>query len=63
MNIKLRAAREKLGKTQEQVAAESRVSERVYQSYEYDKSEPKVRTAIRIAKALNSSVEALFSQE
>ena len=56
----LRAAREQSGKTQAQVAKEANVSERIYQEYEYDKSEPGVRTAIRIAKALDSTVENLF---
>ena len=59
----LRAAREASGKTQAQVAKEADVAERMYQEYEYDKSEPGVRTAIRIAKAVNSSVEELFGPE
>lgn len=58
--MKLRAAREQSGKTQAQVAKEIGIAEAVYQRYEYDKSEPGVRTAIRIAKALNSTVEQLF---
>jgi len=60
MNMELRAARERSGKTQMQVAKEAGVSEQAYQRYEYDKREPGVRTAIRIAKALNSTVEKLF---
>lgn len=52
MNTKLRNAREKSGKTQAQVAAETGIAEQMYQRYEYDKSEPGVRTAIRIADAL-----------
>lgn len=51
--MKLQAAREKSGKTQAQVAKEADVSERMYQSYEYGQNEPGVRTAIRIADALN----------
>lgn len=62
MNIKLRAAREKSGKTQAQVAKVAKVAERLYQDYEYDKREPGVRTAIRIAKALNDTVEHLFGE-
>lgn len=58
--MKLRAAREASGKTQAQVAKEANVSERIYQEYEYDKSEPAVRTAIRIAKALKTTVEKIF---
>lgn len=58
--MELKAAREKSGKTQAQVAKEAGVAERAYQSYEYDKVEPRVRTAIRIAQALETTVEALF---
>ena len=60
MGMKLKAAREASGKTQAQVAKEAQIAERLYQDYEYDKREPGVRTAIRIARALNSTVEALF---
>ncbi len=59
----LKAAREKSGKTQAQVAKEAGVTERVYQGYEYDKNEPRVRTAIRIADALGTTVEALFRED
>lgn len=58
--MELRAAREQSGKTQAQVAKEAKVSEVAYQLYEYDKREPGVRTAIRIARALNATVEELF---
>lgn len=51
--MKLQAAREKSGKTQAQIAKEAGVSERVYQGYEYGQNEPGVRTAIRIADALD----------
>lgn len=61
--MELRAAREQSGKTQAQVAKEAGVSEQAYQRYEYDKREPGVRTAIRIAKALNSTAEDLFGAE
>lgn len=60
--MELRAAREKSGKTQAQVAREVQISAAQYQNIEYDKSEPKVRTAIRIAKAVDSSVEDLFGE-
>lgn len=63
MNMQLRAAREQSGKTQAQVAREANIAERLYQDYEYDKREPGVRTAIRIARALDSTVEALFGGE
>ena len=58
--MELRAAREASGKTQAQVAKEIGVTELSYQRYEYGKREPGVRTAIRIAKVLNSTVEDLF---
>ena len=58
--MELRAAREASGKTQAQVARETGITEQMYQRYEYDKCEPSVRTAIRIARALNNSVENLF---
>ena len=61
--MELQAAREQSGKTQAQVAKEAGISEVAYQRYEYDKREPSVRTAIRIARALGSSVEALFGAE
>ena len=60
VNEILKTTRERSGKTQSQVAKEVGISERVYQSYEYDKCVPSVRTAIRIAQALGTTVEALF---
>ena len=48
----LRAARERSGQTQEQVAKGANVNTRLYQNYEYDKIEPAIRTAIRIADTL-----------
>ena len=60
MNMALRAAREASGKTQAMVAKEVGIAESVYQRYEYDQNEPGVRTAIRIARALDSTVEELF---
>lgn len=58
--MELREARKKSGKTQAQVAKLAQISETQYQNIEYDKCVPGVRTAIRIAKALNSTVEELF---
>ena len=52
-NVKLQAAREKSGKTQSQVARLAGITEQTYQRYEYGQNEPGVRTAIRIADALN----------
>ena len=60
MNMQLRAAREASGKTQAQVAKEAQVSEVSYQLYEYNKRTPSVQTALRIARTLDSTVEALF---
>ena len=60
MNVKLRAAREFMGLTQKQVAEIAKVSERAYQEYEYDKKEPGVRTANRIARTVNSTTEELW---
>lgn len=58
--MKLRAAREASGKTQAQVAKETGISELSYQRYEYDMREPGARTANRIARAVNSTTEALW---
>ena len=58
--MELRAARDRSGKTQAQVAKEAGIRERTYQYYEANKKEPGVRTAIRIARALDSTVEELF---
>ena len=61
--MELRAARERSGKTQAQVAREARISEVAYQQYEYDKREPRVRTAIRIADALDvADLRELFGE-
>ena len=48
------------GMTQAKLAAISGTGERYYQSLEYGKSEPGVFLAIRLAKALGVSVEALY---
>lgn len=62
MNLKLRAEREKSGKTQAQLAELVGISCQMYQRYEYGQNDPSVRTAIRIADALNvSDVRELFS--
>lgn len=60
MNTMLRAAREQAGKTQAQVAKEVGVAERTYQYYESAQKEPVARTAILVAKVLNSTVEKLW---
>ena len=60
--MQLRAAREKSGKTQAQVAKEAEVDVRLYQYYESGEKEPGVRKAIRIARVLGSTAEALFGE-
>ena len=56
-NETLIAARKKSGKTQAQVAKEVGISEIGYQSHERGTRTPIVTTALKIAKALNSTVE------
>ena len=58
--MKLKAAREQSGKTQAQVAKEVGIKEQSYQKYEYDKSTPNVRTAIRIARAVGLAAVFTF---
>ena len=63
-NMKLQAARAASGKTQRQVANEAGISERLYQGYEYNRYEPGVRTALRIADALNTvDLRELFGDD
>ena len=62
MRVELRAAREASGKTQAQVAKDVGLSESQYQRIEYDKSEPGVRTAIRIAQALGTETWSDFCE-
>ena len=61
--MRLQAAREASGKTQKQVANEAGVTEQAYQKYEYGKRIPNAITITRIAKALNTTVEALYGEE
>lgn len=60
MNIKLKAARQRAGMTQAQVAKAVNTTEQAYQRYEYGKREPSVRKAIQIAQTLGTTVEDLF---
>lgn len=57
-NLKMR--RNELSLTQKQVADMAKVNIRLYQYYEADRREPSVRTAMRIAEALKTTVEKLF---
>ena len=56
----LRKIRQLKNRTQKKVSSDANITERAYQMYEYGDREPKVRTAIRIAKALNTTVEELW---
>lgn len=61
MQNKLRAKRKEAGLLQTQIAARCDITTRMYQYYESGGRVPNVYAAIKIAKALNSSVEELFS--
>lgn len=52
--------REEQALTQVEVAKRAGVTERSYQKYEAGEQTPSVRIAKQIAKALNTTVEALF---
>ena len=58
--MRVKAAREASGKTQAQVAKEAGITERGYQEIESKEEYKTIQTAILIARALNSTVEALF---
>lgn len=60
MNKRLRDAREKQDKTQQQVAGFANISLKSYQRIEKGVQDPAVTAAILIAKALKSTVEELF---
>lgn len=56
----LKKRRKELKLTQKQVADTLDMNIRLYQYYEADRREPSVRTAMRIAEALKTTVEKLF---
>lgn len=60
-NTPIKAAREQSGKTQKQVAKEIGITECSYQRYEYNKVTPNAIIATRIARALGTTVEKLWS--
>lgn len=60
MKNNLKEAREKLGLTQSQVAEKAGIPYRSYQNYELEINIPTVDIAIKIAKALKTTVEKLF---
>lgn len=60
MRERLRMAREKQGKTQQQIADLADISLKSYQRIEKGEQAPSVTVAILIAKAVKSTVEKLF---
>lgn len=60
MRERLRMAREKQGKTQQQVADLANISLKSYQRIEKGDQDPSVSVAILIARAVKSTVEKLF---
>ena len=59
----LQTAREKSGKTQAQAAEELGMSKQMYQKYEYGVGEQTIKTAIKIAKFYNTSVEQIWDTQ
>lgn len=63
MNEKLRAARLRAGWTMARTAQEAGLKVwQNYQQYEYDLRRPGVDIAIRLARALGSTVEEIFGE-
>ena len=58
----LKQARAKVGLTQVQVAAAAGISTRYYQNLEAGESAPTVAIALKIAKALGTTVEQIFGE-
>ena len=58
----LKQARAKAGLTQVQVATAAGISTRYYQNLEAGESAPTVAIALRIAKALETTVEQIFGE-
>ena len=63
LNIKLQTTRQKNGLTQKVVAEKANITTTSYQRIEYGSQTPSLKTAILIAKTLNSTVEELFSKD
>ena len=57
---KIKKLRQQANLTQKQLADVAGVTDTCYQHYEYGDRVPNARTAIRIAKALNTTVEELW---
>lgn len=60
MNKVLQQKRQDKGFTQVQMADLCNIAERTYQSIEANKSKPNVKTVLKIAELLGSTVEELF---
>jgi len=59
---KLKSARAQAQMTQEGVARAANIPVRLYQKYESGNVVPGIKSAIRLAKALNCSMEELFDE-
>ncbi|MDR3627136.1 MAG: helix-turn-helix domain-containing protein [Ignavibacteriaceae bacterium] len=59
----LKETRERMQLTQEEVAKMAGFSLKLYQSFEDDKRVPNVLEALRIASALNKSVDDIFIED
>lgn len=59
---KLKQARQKAGYTQNSIAKSVGLSRVGYQNYEQDLRLPDVKTALRIASTLDTTVEALWGE-
>ncbi len=59
-NTKLIESRIKAGLTQVEVAKKANITERAYQNYELGMRIPKADVAVRIARAVKSTVEELY---
>jgi DNA-binding XRE family transcriptional regulator len=62
METRLKKARVSAGFLQAHVSKEARLSDLGYRNYETGKRLPRVDTAIIIAKALGTTVEAIWGQ-
>lgn len=60
MKILLKQRRQELKLTQKQVAERANLAESAYQRYERGETIPLIYMAIRIAKALETTVEELY---
>lgn len=61
--MKFKKYREKINKTQKEIAELIGVTTQTYQNYELGKREPDFETLIKIADIFNASLDELFSRE